>query len=181
MNQSLFFSQGLASLTIFSYPEVNHCVRMSEPLLKAILRLFAVVAREDEVTKQEREQVGVFLDVHLSQSAAAPYLDLFDNYVQSLPPKTGVLTAELSQLEALCREVNLDLTLKQKVVIILELFNIILADGKITSRESELVNAIGANFKILPPEVEAIKTFVIGKQATALDHPRILVVDSSIG
>jgi len=152
---------------------------MSEPLLKAILRLFAVVAREDEVTRQEREQVGVFLDVHLSQSAAAPYLNLFDTFVQSLPPKSGALTVELSHLETLCKEVNLDLTLKQKVVIILELFNIILADGKISARESELVNAIGINFKIRPGEIEAIKIFVMGRKASELDHGRILIVDAA--
>ncbi|MDH4298381.1 MAG: ATP-binding cassette domain-containing protein, partial [Cyclobacteriaceae bacterium] len=152
---------------------------MSEPLLKAILRLFAVVAREDEVTLQERQQVVIFLDVHLSQSGAEPYLQLFDEYVQLLPPKTGALTAELNQLDALCKEVNLDLTLKQKVVIILELFSIILADGKITDRETELVNAIGMNFKILPVEIQAIKTFVRAKRAAELDHSRILIVDSA--
>ncbi len=151
---------------------------MSEPLLKAILRLFAVVAREDEVTLQEREQVVVFLDVHLSQSAAGPYIELFDEYVQRLPPKTGSLTAELNQLDTLCKEVNLDLTLKQKVVIILELFGIILADGKITDRETELVNAIGTNFKILPGEIQAIKTFVRATQASEMDHHQILIVDS---
>ena len=30
---------------------------MSEPLLRAILRLFAVVAKEGDVTRQEREQI----------------------------------------------------------------------------------------------------------------------------
>ena len=34
---------------------------MSEQLLKAILRLFAVVAKEDEVTDQERDQIRIFL------------------------------------------------------------------------------------------------------------------------
>ena len=33
---------------------------MSEPLLKAILRLFALVAKEDEVTDQERDQIEYF-------------------------------------------------------------------------------------------------------------------------
>ena len=47
---------------------------MSEPLLKAILRLFAVAAREDEVTQQEREQIKTFLEEHLSQSAIDSYL-----------------------------------------------------------------------------------------------------------
>jgi len=40
---------------------------MSEPLLKAILRLFAVVAGDGEVTHQERDQIRRFLDEHLSE------------------------------------------------------------------------------------------------------------------
>lgn len=41
---------------------------MSEALLKAILRLFAVVAKEGDVTRQERDQIRIFLEEHLSQS-----------------------------------------------------------------------------------------------------------------
>ena len=33
---------------------------MSELILKAILRLFAIVAKQDEVTRQEREQIIFF-------------------------------------------------------------------------------------------------------------------------
>ena len=152
---------------------------MSEPLLKAILRLFAVVAREDEVTQQEREQVRVFLDFHLSQSVVDPYLKLFDDYIKQLPQKTGELVAELGHLDTLCSDVNLQMTLKQKVVIVLELIGIILADGKITDRETELVEAIGSNFKIEPTEMQAIKMFVRSQQSSELDHPQMLVVETS--
>lgn len=152
---------------------------MSEPLLKAILRLFAVAAREDEVTHQEREQIRIFLDEHLSQSAVDSYLNLFDEYSQSLSSKSSDLHDELKTLDSLCNEVNADLTQKQKVVIILELINIIQADGSISAREEQLLNAIGANFKISASDIGAIKTFVLGTDASKLDHPQILVIDSS--
>jgi hypothetical protein len=42
---------------------------MSEPVLNAIMRLFALVAKEDLITKQEREHVQVFLADHLSKKA----------------------------------------------------------------------------------------------------------------
>lgn len=152
---------------------------MSEPLLKAILRLFAVVAREDDVTHQEREQIRIFLDEHLSQGAVESYLKVFDEYSQNYPPKPGDLGSELSRLEELCREVNADLTQKQKVVIILELINIIQADGAISERESELLQAIGVNFKISATEIAAIKTFVLGQASAMLDHPQILIIDAT--
>lgn len=152
---------------------------MSESLLKAILRLFAVAAREDEVTQQEREQIKIFLEEHLSQSAIDSYLLVFDEYVQKLLPRSHDLTTELARINEICNEINPDLTQKQKVVILLELINIVQADGVITNRESQLIDAIAHNFRIAPSEVEATTTFVRGAQAAMPDHSRILVIDAS--
>ncbi|HEY5748482.1 MAG TPA: ATP-binding cassette domain-containing protein [Chryseolinea sp.] len=152
---------------------------MSEQLLKAILRLFAVVAREDDVTQQERDQIRRFLDEHLSRTSVESYLKLFDEYIHGLPPRTGELTEELASVENLCREVNAQLTQKQKVVIVLELINIIQADGNISPREEALLNAIGENFKIPATDIEAIKVFIRGQNVKALDNDHILIVDAS--
>ena len=138
---------------------------MSEPLLKAILRLFAVAAREDEVTLLEREQIKIFLEEHLSQSAIDSYLLVFDEYVQRLLPRSHDLTTELARINEICIEINPDLTQKQKVVILLELINIVQADEVITDRELRLVEAIALNFRISPSETEAITTFVRGNQS----------------
>jgi len=53
---------------------------MSEPVLKAIMRLFALVAKEDQVTQQERDHIQAFLADHLNQKAIASHLELFDDY-----------------------------------------------------------------------------------------------------
>jgi ABC-type multidrug transport system ATPase subunit/uncharacterized tellurite resistance protein B-like protein len=152
---------------------------MSEPLLKAILRLFAVVAKEDEVTRQEREQIKVFLEEHLSQSAVEPYLNFFDDYVKSLGTKAGDRTSELTAITELCREISPELTQKQKTVIVLEMISIIQADGSISEHEDTLVTAIGSHFKVTPAEIEAIKIFVLAQQSKSLEHENILVIDSS--
>lgn len=152
---------------------------MSEQLLKAILRLFAVVAKEDEVTDQERDEIRAFLREHVSYSAVDAYLKTFDEFTTNLAPKTGDISDEINRVNELCQQVNTDLTQKQKIVIVLEILNIIQADGTISDRENELVNAIGASFKISPKELEAIKTFVLGHEVTELDHSQILIVDVS--
>src|SRR5688572_15676551 len=152
---------------------------MSEQLLKAILRLFAVVAKEDEVTDQEREQIRIFLEGHVSYATVDSYLTMFDSFIGSLPPKTGDISAEITSVNELCQQVNSDLTQKQKIVIVLEILNIIQADGSISDREGELVDTIGKNFKITAKELAAIKTFVLGQQGTQLDHAQILIIDSS--
>ncbi|HEY8936065.1 MAG TPA: ATP-binding cassette domain-containing protein [Cyclobacteriaceae bacterium] len=151
---------------------------MSEPLLKAILRLFALVAKEDGVTMQERNQIRTFLEDHLNQSAVDHYLQFFDDYVKSFTgkPESG---SDIDALEALCNEISPELTQKQKVVIILEVITIIQADGSISSKEEELVKTIGGNFKIAQADINSIKTFVLGDNASSLDNESILIIDSS--
>lgn len=152
---------------------------MSEQLLKAILRLFAVVAKEDEVTDQERDQIKTFLEEHVSYSAVDSYLKMFDDFTHNLTPKTGEIADEVNRVDELCQQVNADLTQKQKIVIVLEIINIIQADGNISEREKELVHTIGENFKIESKELDAIITFVLGQGSSRLDHPQILIIDPS--
>jgi ABC transport system ATP-binding/permease protein len=148
---------------------------MSEALLKAILRLFAVVAKEGEVTRQERDQIRVFLEDHLSQSAVDAYLNLFDDYSKAISEKA----LDEKSIRQLCEEINAGLTQKQKIVIILELVNIIQADGEISEHEEKLVKTIAECFKIPKNDLEAITTFVLGHLSEDLDHPQLLVIDTS--
>lgn len=150
---------------------------MSEPLLKAILRLFAVVAKEGDVTRQERDQIRIFLQEHLSHASVEPFLNFFDEITRSPQTTSG----DAQKIKALCQEINPELTQKQKIIIILELVSIIQADGHISETEEALVNAIGESFKIRQGDIDAIKQFVLGKNAADLDHEHMLVVDSSRG
>lgn len=149
---------------------------MSEPLLKAIIQLFAIVAKEDEVTTQEREQIELFLLDHLNKNAVGRYLKEFEQYCDTI---TGNVDRDKEQkrIESICEQINAELTQKQKVVIILELMGIILADGHISEREDELVKIIGHSFNVSDNDIESINKFVVGKSAKELDHPKILIID----
>lgn len=149
---------------------------MSELILKAILRLFAVVAKQDEVTRQEREQIRIFLKEHLVESKVEPYIALFDDYTKSIShgPQTDAHT-----LQQVCAEINKELTQKQKVIIILELVRIVLADAEVSSREEELMKIICDAFKVKTDDLASIRKFVMGQQASELDHPALLIIDSN--
>jgi hypothetical protein len=101
---------------------------MSEPVLKAILQLFALVAKEDEVADQERNQIKRFLGEHLNQKSAGRYIELFDEFIGRLPQRSAVFEDTLQSVERLCIEISPELTQKQKVVFQLELLGIIFAD-----------------------------------------------------
>src|SRR5690606_16900403 len=115
---------------------------MSESLLKAILRLFAVVAKEDEVTHHERDLINSFLEEHLSGPSVQHHLQIFDELTAQNISRTLTWEEEIARLNRLCEEVSRDLTQKQKVVILLELISIIQADGAISDREAKLADVI---------------------------------------
>ena len=55
---------------------------MSEELLKAIVQLFAIVAKE-RITDDERANIKDFLSLHLNQEGTRYYLNLFDEFVKA--------------------------------------------------------------------------------------------------
>jgi len=152
---------------------------MSEPLLKAIIKLFAIVAKEDDVTQQERDQIEAFLAENLNRNSVNKYLEEFDAYSDSIIVSSEHdLKEEQRRIQDICNQINQELTQKQKVVIILELMAIILADGHISSREEELLHAIAGAFNVANNEVELIKKFVVGKSTEEFSSPAILLVDA---
>lgn len=148
---------------------------MSELILKAIIRLFAVVARQDGVTGKEREQIHTFLKEHIAEGKVEYYLSLFDEYTK---PGAHSVQADKNTLQRECDEINRGLTQKQKVIIVLELERIVLADEKISAREAELMHIICESFKVREEDLASIRHFVVGQEASELDHEALLIIDA---
>jgi len=149
---------------------------MSELILKAILRLFAVVAKQDEVTRQERDQIKIFLIEHLAEPMVVIYLSYFDECTRSV---NLAKQTDSQVLQQVCAEINKELTQKQKVVIVLELVRIVLADSQVSPREEELMAIICESFKVKQENLTSIRKFVVGQQTSELDHPALLIIDAN--
>jgi ABC transport system ATP-binding/permease protein len=149
---------------------------MSELILKSLLRLFAIVANQDKVTRQEREQIRIFLKDHLNENRVDEYMALFDEYVKAL----GKLDEgdELEYTQKVCEEINLALTRKQKYIIVLDLVRVILADAMVSQREEELINLICKSFMVSETDLASIKTFVNVQDEAHLDQPELLIINS---
>src|SRR6478609_2665479 len=150
---------------------------MSEPVLKAIIRLFAFVAKEDNVTTQERDHIHAFLEDHLSQSSMERHLVLFDEYAQEVSDK---LTAakENETIAQICKAINQEVTQRQKMVVLLELMSIVLADGTISVREENLSKIICEQFNISVEDLGLIKEFVNLQSASSSTSEHLLLIDS---
>jgi ABC transport system ATP-binding/permease protein len=150
---------------------------MSEPVLKAIIRLFAFVAKEDTVTAQEREYIHSFLQDHLSQSSMERHIRLFDEYAREISDKLSA-TKEHETIVQICNAINQEVTQKQKMIVLLELMNIVLADGSISVREEMLSKTISQQFNISPANLELIKQFVNLQTSAQANSDNLLLISS---
>ena len=142
---------------------------MSSLLLKVIIKLLAMVAKEDGVSKEERGEVEAFLGENLNPNSIAAFMSEFDEYAKEITDESFSDKDEIKELTNLCGQANLELTYQQKIVVIIELMSIMIADGVISAREEELVNAIGVAFYMKDEVVENIQKFVIGSTISELD------------
>ncbi len=150
---------------------------MSEPILKAIIRLFAIVAKEDLVSKQEREQIALFLNDSVGQRSVNVHLKVFDDYCQEIASHSPAQESE--DISEICRSINIEVAQKQKMVIMIKLLSIVMADGAITPREQELSSRIGTALNVSESDQQLIKRYVLGKSVSELDDEGILIVDST--
>ena len=150
---------------------------MSEPVLNAIIRLFALVAKEDLVTKSERDHIQSFLSDHLSLKAVEGKMKLFDQYSHLLSGKMSSGEEEKA-ITSMCESINKEIAQKQKMVIMVELMSVVMVDGTISPREKYLAKATGAALNIGQPDIELIEKFLMAQAPDKLDHEDILVIDS---
>ncbi|MCV9385586.1 ATP-binding cassette domain-containing protein [Reichenbachiella ulvae] len=151
---------------------------MSEPLLRAIIHLLAIVAKEDDVTEDERRAIQEFLLENLNQKDSARYLKLFDEMTGAMTNGRKVEFSEEKEIEILATQVNQELAQQQKAVVILKVIELIVADGEVSDRETILLNQIGVAFRFEADDIANIKAFVMSKTRKDLDQNDILIVDS---
>ncbi|MDW3211054.1 MAG: ATP-binding cassette domain-containing protein [Reichenbachiella sp.] len=152
---------------------------MSEQLLKAIIHLLAIVAKEDDVTEDERSAIEDFLLENLSKDESHKYMQLFDQLTSHMSGDRSVSFGEQKEITILAKQVNQELTQQQKIVVILKVLEVIMADGEISDRELELLHLIGESFNFSTKAVDHIKAFVITKERSQLSADNILIVDDS--
>ena len=164
---------------------------MSEELLKAIIQLFAIVAKE-RVTEDERANIKEFLSVHLNQDAIQYYVNLFDKHCNENTSTSGTHDVELdddtlafvedwSRIMAIAKQINQTLTAQQKTVIIAKIVELLFADGEISERQDNLIFYIGEALKMSRKHITELKAFVIGEDLEDLSSKNILIIDEGSG
>lgn len=165
---------------------------MSEELLKAIIQLFAIVARE-RITEDERTNVKEFLSLHLNRESTAFYLKLFDELshshkiesssqdIQTLDFDTQQFVDDWSKIMQIIKQVNQALTMQQKLVLVIKIIELVHADREISDRQGNLIFYIGQALKIPQHDVLALRAFVTGQDIEELASKNVLIIDEGSG
>jgi ABC transport system ATP-binding/permease protein len=159
---------------------------MSEEILKALTQLFAIITKQDGgVTERERQYVINFFQTELDRDSIKDYLDLYDQfsgYGKADEEEDGKkkLTSVKDSVKTLgiCKKINKTLTQKQKVVVLIKLLELVSTDKNFTPQRMEIINTVSTVFNIVQDEYELIEQFVISEDASSLNYPDILLLDS---
>ena len=144
---------------------------MSENLLKALLELFAIIAKEGTVTEDERNNIKKFLIDTLSEESAERHLIMFDEFAQS---DDG--SERDDKIARICKKINEEFTYPQKIILALQLIELILADGEIADEETEILDYVSEKIK-LPAEIIAyIQAFALAKNIEDFESDKFLIV-----
>lgn len=160
---------------------------MSEELLRAIIQLFAIVAKE-RITDDERQNIKEFLALHLNQESLKYYLNLFDDFCRenkrlansdltNVDEATLQFVDDWAQIMQISKKVNQALTSQQKAVLVIKIVELVFADGDLSERQSNLIFYIGEALRIPMKDLRAMQLFVVGQDIEELSSRNILVVD----
>lgn len=162
---------------------------MSERILRALMQLFAIVARVEPVSGDDenvgRRIVRLFLKQQLSQKLVNQYIKVFDDFIEQHQPystkenqrkKTSVASVKVLRI---CTQINEELTQKQKFIVLLRLLEFIYTHTTVTDQEVEFVSTVASTFNIPENEFLLMQELVRGTGDEIIDDENYLVISGN--
>jgi hypothetical protein len=161
---------------------------MSEEILKALMQLFAIISKQDDgTTADQRDFVESFLSSQLSSQKVQEYLTLYneksgsaENEAQEAGQGAGKLTSVKDSVRtlSLCRKINKTLTQKQKVIVLIRLFEMLKAEQLYTDQRMGIINTVANVFNLSNEELELISNYIRYDDPDKLNSEEIMLISS---
>lgn len=163
---------------------------MSEPILKALIQLFALISDIHDnavISGKGKDIVRLFLSRHLNNELTIRYMDMFDEYFllynsenitrgSIKDRKHTSLTA--IRILAICEKINEELHQKQKLYVIVQLLDFILFSAEITDNELEFLETVATAFNVPQSEYRNIKSFILNSVNDIPEKSRVMIIDN---
>lgn len=156
---------------------------MSERILKALMQLFALVAKVDSVNNDGRSVVETFLKQQLNAELVTQYLELFEEYLEKHQKiskrkegkerkRTAVNSVKVLRI---CTQINEELQQKQKIVVLIRLLEFTFS-GNYSDQEIEFVTTVAETFNISGDEFRESMAFVVSNDNKIPDNENFLII-----
>ncbi len=163
---------------------------MTESIVNALMHLFAIIesVKDDDQIDSGELIIRPYLTRSLNnQELTQAYLDLYYDYLsfyrnQPHPydEETALATdvESILQVTKICNQLNQELLQHERIIVFLQLLELIQADLKVTSREEQFLMLVAMNFSIPTREISDIKAFVLQKDGKGIDKQKALIIDN---
>ena len=159
---------------------------MSEGILKALMKLFALVSSPSSEAKSRRSIVESFLHQQLNYQIVNEYLNLFDEYFAEQKEKshekeihkhTSVSSVKVLKIAL---KINEEFTYYQKRFVLIKLIEFLNSGIGISKQEKEFIDTVASTFNIVERETELIYEFITGIGTDSEpESNKVLIVDEN--
>jgi ABC-type multidrug transport system ATPase subunit len=158
---------------------------MSERILRALMQMFAIIAKVDGISNTGRSIVESFLKQQLNKEQVEKYLHIFDEYIEAQQASTkkkdgSAKRTSLNSVKVLkiCTQINQELEQPQKVIVLIRLLEFIYSSDAISEQENEFVVTVADTFNISIDEFNQLRAFVEDTAEKVPNTPHILVINN---
>jgi ABC-type multidrug transport system ATPase subunit len=158
---------------------------MSEKILKALMQLFAIIARPESNDSDRRGVVEAFLNHQLNLELVKQYLGFFDEYYHEAQEKqrkssqnrrTSAIAVRVLKI---CNDINDQLTQDQKIIVLVQLLEFCKSEGsEVSHLELEFIQSVSESFNVDVTEYGHLKNFVLNPFSSLPLSNNILVIDN---
>lgn len=164
---------------------------MSEEILKALTQLFAIITKQDGgPTDVERKFVEDFFKARLAAETVAEYIALYNDFLiekrkkrldkdgNERKARVSTMTSMKDSVRtlAICKKINKTLAQKQKVIVVIQLLELINSDKNFSDQRREIINTVSEVFNIQNEEYAIIEKFVLEEtDFSSFTSPNVII------
>ena len=163
---------------------------MSETVLNALVKLFAIIADihdETIISARGKDVVRLFLARNLNNKMTVRYMAKFEEYLslyssedltRGSKKERKRVSLNAMRILAICEKINEELQQKQKVYVLVQLLDFISLDEEVTENELDFLQTVSDAFNVPAEEYRNIKSFIMNHAYDVSEKDRVLVIDN---